>query len=186
MSTVSSVGGGAAQFMELVDVPGSEALSVSGQLAVMMLETQEHQKAVDRDMMMSARANFEDALKDEVAALKASADAARNGAWLEAGLGVVGCGTSVVGALDKDKALSALGTGLSESAKPLGTVAGTSYGTANAKSAEGLQQAAKWQIEDCRDAVKDADALQDKALDWASSMSDRDAATMTAILSNKA
>jgi hypothetical protein len=68
----------------------------------------------------------------------------------------------------------------------LGDMVGTSYGTANAKSAQGLEEAAKWQIADAGDARSNAADLQDKALDWVSSMVERDAATTAAILANKA
>jgi hypothetical protein len=67
----------------------------------------------------------------------------------------------------------------------MGKFAGRNEEDANAKAAEGQEEQAKWRMDDSRDTIKDAKDLQNKALDWASSMLDRDAATTTAILSNK-
>ncbi len=185
MSSVGSVGASPAQFLSIEDSSSSEVVSISGQLAVLMLESQEQRKEIAHDTLASARKDFEKALDDEVAALKSAADAARRGAIWQAGVSFVGSGTSIVGHFAESKVVSEGGAGLSALAEPLGRWIGTSHGTANAKSAEGKQQAAKWQIDDMRDTVRSAEDLQNKALDWVSSISDRDAATMATILSNK-
>lgn len=185
MTAVGGVGGRAPHFPSLDD-GGADPVSLGGELAVLMLETQELRKQIDHERLASAREDFRDALDDEVQLLKDAADATRRGALLQAGLGVVGCGTSIYGLAVESEKWSKAGDGLSQLAKPMGDLLGTSYGAAEAKAAEGLQQAAKWEIEDCRDSVRDADALQNKALDWVSSLVERDAAAMAAILSNKA
>ncbi len=191
--TISSVGSGGGQFLSPTPEGISEGTftSVSGELAVLMLNTQEQQKELDHERLDAARDAFTEALHHEVDALREEAHAAFVGACFEGGMTIASGGFGIAGALSdqgklgKDSWQSAASAGLGKLAHPLGTSVGTSYGAANAKSASGAEEAAKWQIDDCRDAIKNADGLQNKALDWASSISDRDAATTTAILSNK-
>lgn len=190
---ISSVGSGGGQFLPLSSEGVSENTftSVSGELAVLMLDTQEQQKQFDHERLDAARHDFTEALHHEVEALREEAHAAFVGACFEGGMAVASGGFGVAGALSDQGKLgraswqSATSDGLGKLAHPLGTMVGTNYGAADAKSASGAEEAAKWQIDDCRDALKDADGVQNKALDWASSMSDRDAATTAAILSNK-
>ncbi len=191
--TISSVGSGGGQFLSPTPEGISEGTftSLSGELAVLMLNTQEQQKELDHERLNAARHDFTEALHHEVDALREEAHAAFVGACFEGGVAAASGGFGIAGALsDKGEAGKASWQSLTSGAlgglaKPVGTLVGTNYGAADAKSASGAEQAAKWQIDDCRDAIKDADGVQNKALDWASSMSDRDAATTTAILSNK-
>ena len=86
MSSVSSVGANTQQFVSFDDDgAGSQFTSVSGQLAALILETQEQRQQIDQQGLASARSDFKDALDDEVQALKDAADATRRGAFLEAG-----------------------------------------------------------------------------------------------------
>jgi hypothetical protein len=191
--TISSVGGAGSQFISPTseDYSSGQFTSVSGELAVLMLDTQEQQKELDHERLQSARHDFSEALEREVGALRSEAHAAFIGACVEGGLAAASGGFGIAGALsDNGRAgkaswQSATSDSLGRLAKPLGTAAGTNYGAADAKSASGAEEAAKWQIDDCRDAIKNASGVQDKALDWVGSMVDRDAATTTAILSNK-
>lgn len=186
---ISGVGGGGNPFLSLESesVPHGSATSLSGELAVLMLETQEQQKQLAQEQLASARQDFSEALANEVNALHAQADAAYRGALVSAGLSIAGAGMGVSAVASESKTpwQAPVGKGLSELSQPLGAMAGKNYGSADAKSAEGAQQAAKWQIDDSRAARTDAGELQDKALDWLSSMVDRDAATTAAILANK-
>jgi hypothetical protein len=161
--------------------------SVSGQLAALVLETQEQQKETNRAQLSQARHDFEAALDDEVEALRDQADAGRRGALLQSGVALGSSGLQL-GALAKkdDKWLSAVSKGLGDQAAPLGKALSHDYGAADAKAAEGAEAAAKWQLDDARDALKNESALQQRTLDWLGSMVDRDAATMAAILSNRA
>lgn len=161
---------------------------LASEVAVLMLESQERRKETEREQLSVARAEFSAALEDEVAALKAEADAGFRGAVLQAGLSVAGSGLSLWGVGRELKQVTwqeKAGDGLGKLAAPLGEMVSRNYGAANAKSAEGAQAAAKWQLDDARKALDDANASQTKALDWLGSMVDRDAATMSAILSNK-
>ena len=191
--TISSVGSGGGQFLS----PTPEGIgeckftSVSGELAVLMLNTQEAQKELDHERLDAARHDFTEGLRHEVDALREEAHAAFVGACFEGGMAVASGGFGVAGALSDQGKLgrtsweSATADGLGKLAHPLGSMVGSNYGAANAKSASGAEEAAKWQMDDCREAIKDADGIQNRALDWASSMGDRDAATTAAILSNK-
>lgn len=186
--TVSSIGPGSSRAFDQADVFDGSSTSVACEIAVLALETQENQKQSDRQQLSLARAEFSEALDDEVEALKAEADAGFRGAMLEAGLTVVGAGMSVWGAARGVKEPTwqgKSGDGLDHLAKPLGAVVGKNYGAANAKSAEGVETAAKWQLDDARKGLDDANSAQSKALDWLGSTVDRDAATMSVILSNK-
>lgn len=190
---ISSVGPASGAFLSPTPegVSTGTFTSVSGEIAVLVLDTQEQQKQLDQDRLAAARQDFAEALHHEVDALRAEAHAEFLGACFEGGLAVASGGFGVAGALtDAGKAgkvswQSATSDGLGRLAHPLGSWVGANEGAADAKSASGAEEAAKWRIDDCHTAIKDADGLQNKALDWASSMSDRDAATTTAILSNK-
>jgi hypothetical protein len=185
---ISGVGGGS-QFLSLESesLPQGGATTLSGELAVLMLDTQEHQKQLAQEQLANARQDFSEALAAEVHALHEQADATLRGAILSGSLAAVGAGVSAWGAgRDVEKPWQEpVGKGLSDLAQPMGSVVAKNYGSADAKSAEGAQQAAKWQIDDSRAVRSDAGVLQDKALDWLSSMVDRDAATTAAILANK-
>lgn len=160
--------------------------SVSGELAVLMLETNENQKEMDRDQLALARADLSDALAEEVRSLHDAADAKFRGAALEAGLSGASAGLGLVSLQTGEKSWVAhAGTGLGHVAKPLGEMLAKTYADAGAAAARGEEKAAEWRIDDARDNLKEEDGVQNKALDWLSSMLDQDAATMNAILSNK-
>jgi hypothetical protein len=161
--------------------------SLAAEIALLVLENQEAQKHLEREQLAAAREDFSAALADEVEALKASADASFRGALFQASMAV---GSSALGLWGSARTVNnpwqdKLGSGLGQLSQPLGVLVSNNYGQADAKSAEGEETAAKWRMEDARDATKDAAAVQDKALDWLRQMSDRDAATAAAILSNK-
>jgi len=188
--TVSAVGGGASAssaFADPCDLQDGSVTSLAGEIAILMLESQENQKQAEREQLSLARQEFSEALHDQVEALRDEADAGLRGALVQGGLALIGCGASLwgVGRDARNTWQEKLGAGLGQLAQPLGNAAGHNYGTATAKSAEGEQTAAKWQLDDARDGLQKGGALQDKALDWLGSIVDRDAATMSAILANK-
>jgi hypothetical protein len=162
--------------------------STSARLALLLLENQEHQKEAQREEAASARDYYSDALDGEVQALRDGADAAFRGALVQgavagaAGVAGVAGGCSSGGTAEK---LSETSKALGGLAEPLGKLAGFSYASADAKSQQGLQETAKWRLEDARDSLKESEAAQSKTIDWLGSMSERDASTTTAILSNK-
>lgn len=169
-------------------VQRSEVTSLSGQLALLVLDSQEQQKQIAHEQLASAQHDFSEALADEVQSLRDQADAAYRGALVSGALSIAGSGMSVWGTECGSSATwqKEVGDGLSRLSSTAGTVVGTNYGASEAKSAQGAQEAAKWQIDAARDDRGAARDLQNKALDWTSSMVDRDAATTAAILANKA
>lgn len=186
---ISNVTSGGNQFVSL----GSESLprggvtSLSGELALLMLDSQEQQKELAREELASARDDFSEALANQVQSLRDEADAAYRGALVSGALSTAGSGMSAWGAGGCESSWQKeVGAGLSQLSKPVGTALGTNYGASEAKSAQGAQEAAKWQMDDARDVRGAAGELQDKALDWASTMVERDAAATAAILANKA
>ena len=190
--------------------------SVSGQLALLMLDSQEQQKQIHEQEQAAAREDFTRELAKEVDSLRDQAEAALRSALVQGSLSIASAGFGIAnvkanadlqananaqadaaaaseGAADAahcilpDKTTYAGVTAqaLSNLAQPIGTYVANNDGAADAKAAQGQEEVAKWRLDAARDGAKDAKALQEKALDWVSSMLDRDAATMTAILSNK-
>jgi hypothetical protein len=187
---ITSATNSGSQFLSLdsENVSHGGVTSMSGELAVLMLENQEQQKDIAREELASARHDFSEALADEVQALRDQADAAFRGAIFTGAMSLAGSGLQVWGTARDCKEVpwqTSVGAGLNKLAEPLGGMVGKTYAAADAKAAAGVQQSAKWQMDDARDARAEAGKLQDKALDWVSSMADRDAATTAAILANK-
>lgn len=190
--TVSSIGTTASNhpFIALGSESDDQSVftSTSARLALLLLENQEHQKEAQREEATSAREDYRAALDGEVQALRDGADAAFRGAVVQgavagaAGAAGVAGGCSSGGTAAK---LSETSKAFGSLAEPLGKLAGFSYASADAKSQQGLQETAKWRLEDARDSLEDSEAAQNKTLEWLGSMNDRDAATTTAILSNK-
>jgi len=202
--TIQSVGGSHPGFGS----PAEAALgaggfnSLSEELAVMLLNREEQQKHSEHEEVAAAREGYRAALANEVQALRNRADAEFRGALVEGGLAAASGTLGVIGAVQghqndlrreaahlaadqRPDLRTVLSDGLGKLAQPAGTLASHNHEDANAKSAEGQEEQAKWRMDDSRDAIKEAKELQNKALDWVSSMLDRDAATTTAILSNK-
>jgi hypothetical protein len=190
--TVSSIGTTTSNhtFTALGSDSGDESVftSTSARLALLLLENQEHQKEAQREEAASAREDYRDALDGEVQSLRDGADAAFRGALVQGAVaGAAGAAGIAGGCSSGDTAskLSETSKALGSLAEPLGKLAGFSYASADAKSQQGLQETAKWRLEDARDSLKDSEVAQNKTLEWLGSMNDRDAATTTAILSNK-
>jgi len=187
VNAISATSGGS-QFVSLESdsLPHGGVTSLSGELALLMLENQEQQKEIAHEQLASARHDFSEASADEVQSLRDEADAAYRGALVSGAISIAGSGMSAWGTAGCESSWQTeVGKGLSELSKPLGAMVGTNYGASEAKSAQGAQEAAKWQMDDARDTFAAAGDLQDKALDWASTMVERDAATTAAILANK-
>lgn len=188
--TVSSIGTSNHPFTALGSDTGDQSVftSTSARLALLLLENQEHQKETEHQELSSARADYREALAGEVQALRDGADAAFRGALVQSAIAAAAGAASIAGACSSGETAQwegATGKALGSLAEPIGKLAGFSYASADAKAQQGLQETAKWRLEDARDSLKDSNAAQDKTLDWLGSMNERDAATTTAILSNK-
>lgn len=183
----ASNGGNPFISLESDSLPHGGVTSLSGELALLMLDSQEQQKEIAHEQLASARHDFSEGLANEVQSLRDEADAAYRGALVTGAISIAGSGMSAWGTDAGDSSWQKVaGDGLSQLSKPVGTMVGTNYGASEAKSAQGAQEAAKWQMDDARDTFGAARDLQNKALDWTSSMVERDAATTAAILANKA
>jgi hypothetical protein len=163
--------------------------NVGARISVLILETQESNKEVDRVLLDGARQEYAEALDDQVAAFRDQANATFKGALVEGALVAYSGALGAWGAAEEcpktawqTQASSVVG-GL---AKPLGTMAGHDYGAADAKAAEGALQQARWEIDDLKENRQEAEQAQDKALDWSASLTESDAATARAVLANLA
>ncbi len=163
--------------------------NVGARISVLILETQENSREVDRMLLDSARQDYAEALNHQVEALRDQADATLRGAVFE---GVAVAYSGVLGAWGAAEECpdtawqthaSSLVGGL---AKPLATIVGHDYGGADAKAAEGALQQARWEIDDLKENRQEAEQAQDKALDWSASLNESDAATARAVLANLA
>jgi hypothetical protein len=162
---------------------------IGARISVLIVETQQTHKEVDRVLLDSARQDYAGALNDEVAALRDQADATFQGALVEGSLVAISGGLGAWGAARDcpDKAWQTRAAPIvGDLAKPLGTLAGHDYGGADAKAAEGAQQQARWEIDDLSGNRQQAEQVQDKALEWSASLTESDAATTRAVLSNLA
>ncbi len=187
--SVDSVGR-AGGFIELAH----EGYSIGSELAVLTLETQENQRQCDRERLDDARSDYAEALREEVAAMHEEADHIATGAWVQ-GLTTVASGAAGFAAVEASKTTDKLTgwqvvhRGLGDFAQPLGSYAGGSaaaHDRADARAAAGEAEQAKWLLTDLKDALREAEERQDKALDWASSLADKDGAAINAVLSNMA
>lgn len=186
--TVGNVTASRQAFVALASSDGdhSTCTSVSEQLAVLVLNQQEQQKQIHHEELASARQDYQASLSNEVSALRDQADAQFTGALVQSGLTALSSYYGISSAVDGDKLEGEVSKAYGGLAQPLGNLVASNHGAADAKSAEGQMATAKDRIDDARDALKNADTLQNKATDWVSSMIDRDAATTSAILANKA
>lgn len=181
--------GNAVQFQDPISSDAAACTSISGRLAILMLESEELQKQRHQEQLGQARADYTAQVAAEVQALRDKADAAHTGALMSAGLAVGGSAFGAWGATTKAASNSwqaKVGEGAFRLSGPLGELAGSTQADAEAKVASGQQTQALWAVDDAKDGVKSADESSEKVLDWLGSMVDRDAATMAAILANKA
>lgn len=168
---------------------GNVGSSIEGQIAMLALETQAHEKEFERAERTAAREDLRSAIARDVDALKEQADAQLRGAIVEGALSIAGSALSGWGATkecDKPTWQSVTGKGLSELAKPIGGLAGHTYAAADAKNAQGAEEDAKSRIDDAKSAISSADAAQSNALEFLRSVARSDSATNVAILSNLA
>ena len=144
--TIGSVTGATQQFLSPADDDSSEGTfnSVSGRIAVLLLDTQENQKETDRQQLSEARRAFSAALDDEVAALRERADATFRGACFEGAAVMASGGFEAWGALSESQKpwQKPAADGLARLAEPLGDFVGHNYGAADAKAAAGARRIA--------------------------------------------
>jgi hypothetical protein len=189
--TISNIGG-AATFSQSV------GLDAEGQLALLILESEETQQEVAAADKLLARDRFITASNAEVAAMHEEADHIMIGAAFQATASLTAASIQIGDALDEPEC-DALGRPLSKEApwgeigssisngmsQPLGEMLGASpaaHDRADAKRAGTAAQQATWQIDDATRAIDRSDEHQDKALDWLASESANKASTENGII----
>lgn len=184
--------------------------STQGKLAVMMLEAQQANEQGEQQRLELARNSYKAALAEEVNEMHAAADSALLGALIQASISCAGGAMTISGALSREVPelsanpcdaekmqfsaalqetdLEVTGKALQNFSGPLGEFASSQAGhhSASAKAHGGEAEMARWAIGDAQENIDESRELAQKAIDWADSLSDKDAAAMNAILANLA
>jgi hypothetical protein len=189
--TISNIGGAAT-------LSQSVGLDAEGQLALLILETEETRHEVAASDKLVARDRFIMASNAEVAAMHAEADDIMIGATFQAAASLTAATIQFGDALDepecdalgrplsKEDPWGAIGSSLSNAmSQPLGKMLGDSPAAndrADAKRAATAAQQATWQLDDATRAIDKSNEHQDKALDWLASETANEASTENGII----
>lgn len=174
----------------------SPMLNASGQLALLVLESQEQQQASELQNMALARERFVAESNEQVEAMHEQADAIRLGAAFQAAASCTAATIQVVDYLEVPEdgkceapigeICAGLASGLSE---PLGKWVGdgpAADAAADAKQHGTQAQQAEWQLSDAKDAIDRSDRRQDQALQWLSGEVSSEAQANAAIIAGYA
>ena len=177
------------------------ALDSEGQLAVLLLETEESEQAVERDNLALARTRFIEASNDQVADMHAEADAVRLGAYFQAGASLTAAAIQVgdvgmppecdeLGKTMVEEPWGEIGAGLGNGlSQPLGKLLGDAPAAdarADAKRAATAAQQAEWQLDDAQKALGRSDEQQEQVTSWLSSQATSHADARSAIIAGLA
>jgi hypothetical protein len=187
----------------------AEMISTSGgTLAAIFLDSQAAQRDADHDQLQTARAEYQDALADEVAAMHEAADRILMGAVVQGSLAVVAGYASVSGALESrslvnqalathdDRLLEAalkqssgevFGSALSQLSAPVGQLVsggGGQHALADAKAASGRAEEGREQVEDAQKNINESNDASKNATDWAASLVNKNDQTVSALIGN--
>jgi hypothetical protein len=193
--TISNIGAGGT-FSQSV------GLDAEGQLALLILESEEVRHEVASADKLVARDRFIAASNAEVAAMHEEADDIMVGATFQAAASLTAAAIQVGDALDEPEC-DARGNPLSKEgpwgeisssisnamSQPLGKMLGDSPAAndrADAKRASTAAQQASWQLDDATGAIDKSNKHQDKALDWLASEAANEASTESAIIAGLA
>ncbi|HEY6078349.1 MAG TPA: hypothetical protein VIW29_06075 [Polyangiaceae bacterium] len=170
----------------------SAVLDTSGQLALLVLESQEQQQASHLQDLALARERFVVESNEQVEAMHDQADAIRRGAVFQAGASCTAATIQIVDFLevpDKGKCEGPIGeisAGLADGlSEPLGKWLGdapAADAAADAQQHATQAQQAEWQLSDAKDAIKRSDNRQDQALQWLSGEISSEAQANAAII----
>jgi hypothetical protein len=189
--TISNVGA-AAPYSQSV------GLDAEGQLALLILESEEARHEVASADKLSARERFIIASNAEVAAMHEEAHDILVGAAFQAAASLTAATIQVGDALDEPECDSSgkpiekegpwgeIGASVSNAmSQPLGKMLGDSPAAndrADAKRAATAAEQASWQMDDASKAIDSSNNHQDKALDWLASESANKASTENGII----
>ena len=169
----------------------SAVLDTSGQLALLVLESQEEQQASHLQDLALARERFVVESNEQVEAMHDQADAIRLAAAFQAAASCTAATIQLDVCIDPPecaktasvmKISSELMSGLSE---PLGKWVGdapAADAAADAKQNATQAQQAEWQLSDAKDAIKRSDDRQGQALQWLSGEVSSEAQANAAII----
>jgi len=209
--TINGIGSSGAQAGAVdLDDPSEGISSVGGELAMLVLRTQQSQRDADHDALEVARDDYQRALASEVDAMHSAANQVFWGAVAQGSLAIAGGAASVYGGLDSRSAITdalhahdqvalqtalkpgvfeTSGSALETLAAPMGKLVSSSDGEdslADAKAASGEGEQAKWRIDDLKNNINRSNDISDKTTQWLSSAVDKDDASTRAVLSNMA
>ena len=189
--TISNVSG-ASSFAQ-----SGVGLDAEGQLALLVLETQDSQHAAATADKALARDRFIEASADEVAAMREEAEDIFIGAMVQGATSLTASAIQFADAASepeveagkpapKEKPWGEISSGgLNAVSQPLGKLLGDSPAAgdrADARQASTAAQQATWQLDDASDAVRKSEQHTDKALDWLASESANRASTENGII----
>jgi hypothetical protein len=189
--TISNISG-AATFSPAV------GLDAEGQLALLILETEETQQEVAAADKLLARDRFITASDAEVTAMHEEADDIMIGATFQAAASLTAAAIQFGDALDepecdalgrplsKEEPWGEIGSSISNAmSQPLGKMLGDSAAAndrADAKRAGTAAEQARWQMDDATSAIDKSEQHQDRALDWLASEAANKASTENGII----
>jgi hypothetical protein len=167
----------------------SSVTSVTGQLAVLLLESDQNQQDSERQARDAARAECLAAGAREVQAMHEAADAIESGALVSALFTSAG-GALQIGAAFSDsrveaKTLDTSGGLLRDFAKPANAIIGESsaeHHKATAKEYEMAAEQARWAASDAQSNLDRSNRNSDKILDVVSSIQDQQHAATNALI----
>lgn len=196
--------------------PAEQVTTLGGRLAAMVLANQQDQQQADHDLVQLARADFKEALAEEVAAMHEAADDMLAGALVQGGISLASGALTVVGALSREVP-NAPGDGatpaqrcqyqidvqialqktdaevMGEAVGPLAPTIATcvsnsngEHARADAKQHGGEGEQARWAMNDARDRMRDSKELGNQTLAWLRSLTEQEAAATAAVLANMA
>jgi hypothetical protein len=165
-------------------------LSVSGQLATLLVENESVQATADRETIRAARQAYLAEAAQQVAELHEAANALASGALVSAGFAVAGGACTIVSAqLTKDstaaKDWAAVGATSAQLVKPAQALLGDSSAESHraaAKDAEKAGEADRWQSGDAQSDLDATNRRTDKVLELAHDLSQDQNAANNAII----
>ena len=170
-------------------------------IALMALENEDQQQAIDQEGVDLARHRFVDQSNAEVAAMREEASDILTGALIQTGVLVAGAalqgyalsqGADACNAVDRKKweVVGSLGASASQGLSPaLEKALGESPAAgdrADAKQAATAAKQAEWELRDRKDAIDRSREDQRQATEWLGRLLEQDAASSSAVLSTLA
>lgn len=207
--TVNGIGHSSASTYSFTD-PADSLSTAGGSLAMLVLDTQAAERQAGHERLQVARDDYQAALSEEVSKMHEAADQVFWGAVAQGSLAIVSGAASVYGSVSQhteiSKALAAgdkgqlqleaalkdnlsqvVGRALEPLAAPVGAVVSGSNGEharADAKSASGKGEQARWQIDDAKDRIEQAEQTAERTTQWAATLVDKEDAAVTGLIAD--